>query len=82
MHQLEHVTPLMEVLHPGCELLFAFDNSQNHHALKSDALSANGPNLNGGKNMLPLRDTQYYSMVTNDVVQQGMQFENGAQKVI
>ena len=48
--QLKHVIPVFEKIHPNCELLLCFDNSQNHHAKAPDALVANRLNLkDGGK---------------------------------
>lgn len=38
--QLDDVIPLFQYYHPDCELLFAFDNSNNHKAMKPDALVA------------------------------------------
>ena len=49
--QLESIIPLATRLHPNCQLLFGFDNSQNHHARRPDALCAQNLNLSdGGKN--------------------------------
>ena len=31
--------PIFRVLHPDCDGLFMFDNSQNHHAKPPDALA-------------------------------------------
>lgn len=48
---------IFKVLHPDCDGLFMFDNSQNHHAKPPDALSVNVINLkDGGKNSRPMRD--------------------------
>jgi hypothetical protein len=53
----EKVFPIFKVLHPDCDGLFMFDNSQNHHAKPPDALSVNVLNLkDGGKNSRPMRD--------------------------
>jgi hypothetical protein len=35
----EKVLPIFRVLHPNCDGVFLFDNSQNHHAKTPDALS-------------------------------------------
>ena len=49
--------PIFRILHPDCDGLFMFDNSQNHHAKPPDALSVNIINLkDGGKNSKPMRD--------------------------
>jgi len=59
-NQLQAVIPLFELYHPDCELLFAFDNSQNHHAKSKDALVANRLNLSDGGISIPLqRDTTF-----------------------
>jgi hypothetical protein len=51
--QFEEVAPIFESHHPGCKLVFTFDNSQNHHAKAPGGLCAKtmlkGP---GGKNQL------------------------------
>lgn len=58
--QLTKVIPLFESLHPDCQLLFAFDNSQNHHAMAPDALVVNRLNLSdGGAHVSNMRDTVY-----------------------
>jgi hypothetical protein len=50
-------------MHPGCKAIFAFDNSQNHHAKPPDGLCVNRMNLSdGGKNvdlMPPLRNGKF-----------------------
>ncbi len=53
--QLEMVIPLFQHVHPNCQLLFAFDNSQNHHAKRPDALVANRLNLSDGGASVPLQ---------------------------
>ena len=67
--------PLFEDLRRNCDLVFAFDNSQNHHAnaRSPDALCANDMILgDGGKNTKPKRDGYYgvnntvQSMITAD----------------
>jgi hypothetical protein len=42
------VIPIFKILHPDCDGLFVFDNSQNHHAMAPDALVAERINLNDG----------------------------------
>lgn len=55
--QLEKVVLIFKVLHPDCDALFMFDNSQNHRALPPDALNAKVlPIKDGGKNVKPQRD--------------------------
>jgi hypothetical protein len=44
----EKAMPIFKILHPGCDALFAFDNSQNHHAMAPDALVASQLILNDG----------------------------------
>jgi hypothetical protein len=54
---VEKAFPIFRILHPDCDGLFMFDNSQNHHAKPPDALSVNIINLkDGGKNSKPMRD--------------------------
>ena len=58
--QLQDAIPLIEEIHPNCELYFIFDNSKNYHARRQDGLSAGQLNLSdGGKNVPKLRDTIY-----------------------
>ena len=72
---------MFEKIHPNCELLLCFDNSQNHHAKAPDALVANRLNLKDGGKDVPLMKKTYYTKVgTNEVVQQSMQTANGVQK--
>ena len=43
VQQLEDdVIPIFELLHPGCQALFIFDQSSNHNAYVSDALRVTG----------------------------------------
>eukprot|EP00474_Spongospora_subterranea_P004962 CRZ05420.1 hypothetical protein [Spongospora subterranea] len=48
----EKAIPIFKILHPSAVALFAFDNSQNHHAMAPDALVASRLNLSdGGKHV-------------------------------
>src|SRR6266542_5856407 len=51
LEQVEYkAIPIFEALFPNCIVVFAFDNSSNHLAYRSDALIANRMNLRpGGK---------------------------------
>jgi hypothetical protein len=52
----ERALPIFKALHPGCDALFAFDNSQNHRARAPDALIASRLNVSdGGKSVKPTR---------------------------
>jgi hypothetical protein len=58
--QIEDIDELVKHLHPDCDIVYLFDNSQNHHARRPDALWADNLNLSdGGKNTKPLRDTTW-----------------------
>ena len=61
VNQVERlVMPIFNVLHPGCDALFMFDNSQNHHALPPDALNAKIlPLKDNGVNVKPQRNGWY-----------------------
>ena len=49
--QLEDVIRIFDILHPGAQALFLFDNSSNHHAKAPNGLCADNHNLSdGGKN--------------------------------
>ena len=62
--QIEDISDLVKFLHPGCVIVFIFDNSQNHHARRPDALWAANLNLSdGGKNIKPLRNTTWNGVV-------------------
>lgn len=71
--QVEDCIPLFEAIHPNCEMLFAFDNSQNHHAAPPDALKVSKFTLNDKKQTIKdpilLRDTQFIDSEGN-IVQQ------------
>jgi hypothetical protein len=85
------VAPLFED-HPDhydCELVFAFDNSQNHHAMAPDALVASRLNLSdGGKSVPLMHDTAYPASFqvghrrVHRMISQAMQFPDGLQKGI
>jgi hypothetical protein len=77
----ERAIPIFRILHPGCDGLFAFDNSQNHHAMAPDALVASKLNLtDGGKHVSLMRSGWYYdgdvkvvhSLQTHEGVQKGI----------
>ena len=72
MQQLnDDVFDIMEGLHPDKELVFCFDNSQNHHAKSPDCLM----NLSDGGAQPKLRDStwngQHFSMRNNEGLQKG-----------
>jgi hypothetical protein len=53
----ERAMPIFKILHPGCDVFFAFDNSQNHHAMAPVTLVASRLNLNdGGKHVMTTRN--------------------------
>jgi hypothetical protein len=75
----ERAIPIFKILHPGCDALFAFNNSQNHHAMAPDALVANRLDLsNGVKNVKLQRDGWY--MVDSVKVNHALKTINGVQK--
>ena len=77
--QVQEVIPLFEALHPDCELLFMFDNSQNHHKKSPDGLCVNVLNLSdGGKNTPKLRNGWF--IVNGQRQDFQMQNEYGVQK--
>ncbi len=98
VQQLEEVIPLFKSVHPDCELLFAFDNSQNHHAKASDALVASRLNKSdGGVGVKVMRDTSYnievIDPITNEVrevsvaqemfvMHQGNKIAKGVQRIL
>ena len=43
---LQNVIPLLQQIHPNCQLVFVFDNSSTHGCWPADALDANVLNLN------------------------------------
>ena len=58
IEQLEKVIEIFKQMHPDCELLFLFDNSQNHHKKAPDGLDADSMNLNPGGKQKRMRDTK------------------------
>ena len=72
--------PIFKILHPGCDGLFLFDNSQNHRSLPSDALRASALNLSdGGKNVQKQRSGWFID--DNGIrITQTMQRPDGVQK--
>ncbi len=81
VNQLQVVIPLFEATHPNCDLVFAFDNSQNHHAYAPDALVASRMVLkDGGKNAPLLRNGYYHK--NGELVLQPMQLPDGSPKGI
>jgi hypothetical protein len=81
-HLIEQVKtkaiPIFEALFPNCIALFAFDNSSNHAAFKSDALVASRMNLKPGRKQPKMRNTvfspnnQHQSMVNENGEPKGM----------
>ena len=72
--------PIFKILHPGCDGLFLFDNSQNHRSLPPDALRASALNLSdGGKNVQKQRSGWFID--DNGIrITQTMQRPDGVQK--
>src|SRR2546421_9985020 len=70
--------PIFETMFPDCIGLFAFDNSSNHAAFKSDALVASKMNLKSGGKQPKMKDTIFglnnrpQSMINNDGEPKGM----------
>jgi hypothetical protein len=80
VQQLNKVIPLFKLKHPDCDLIFAFDNSQNHHAMAPDALVANRLNKSdGGKNIPKLRNGKYHDGTIHEMQ---LNDENNTQKGI
>ena len=72
--------PIFQIVHPNCDGLFAFDNSQNHHAVAPDALVATKLNLgDGGKNISLTRSGWFFDE-RGEKVEQRMQTSDGIQK--
>jgi len=77
----EKAIPIFEIMHPGCDALFAFDNSQNHRAMTPDALVASRLNLrDGGKHVQKTRNGWFLD--ADGRVEQEMQNAAGVQKGI
>ena len=53
--------PIFETLFPNCIALFAFDNSSNHVAYRSDALVASRMNLKPEGKQPKMKDTTFGS---------------------
>jgi transposase len=76
-------------LHPNKTAIFAFDNSQNHHAMADNALIASRLNLSdglkaasgGSRKRVIMRNGYYYDDDDNKIVQ-SMMNEDGGQKGI
>jgi len=72
------VIPIFEILFPNCIGLFAFDNSSNHAAFKSNALVANKMNLKPRRKQPKMKDTifrsnnQHQSMINDAGEPKGM----------
>lgn len=69
--------PIFKILHPNCDGLFIFDNSQNHHAKSPDALNVSKMNLSdGGVNQRLMRNGWYIDN-TGARIDQRMVLEDG-----
>jgi len=78
--QLQRCEPLFKALHPGCELVIAFDNSMTHHARKPGGLDASLLNLSdGGAKVQNQRDTVWKDSEGVEH-EQKMQTDKGVQK--
>lgn len=77
VQQFANVIPIFKDLHPDCDLVFAFDNSQNHHAMADNALVASRLNLSDGGSFL-LRETTF--VLDGEERIQSMQLPGGKQK--
>ena len=78
---LHRAIPIFNILHPDCEGLWLFDNSQNHRARAVDALQTTTLNLNdGGKNAKEMHPTWYVS-ASGERKEQLMVHPNGVREV-
>ena len=78
----DRAIPIFRILHPYCDGLFAFDNSQNHHAMAPDALVASKLNLgDGGRNVSQLRNGWFIDE-SGEKVEHCLQTSDGVQKGI
>ena len=79
VRQCKDVFELIEKLHPESVILFAFDNSMNHHKRAPDGLDASLlPLKDDGKNAPKMRNTEF---LQNGVrINQQMQTSSGGQK--
>ena len=77
----EDAIPIFELLHPGCQALFLFDQSSNHNAYASDALRVTGmrkePEFCGAAdseqcNNHKYRDGYYIDPNTGETIKQSM----------
>ena len=72
--------PIFKILHPRCDGLFLFDNSQNHRSLPPDALRASCLNLSDGGKNVQMQRTGWYIDDNGIRVNQSMQRADGVQK--
>ena len=71
--QFENAIEIAEKLHPGCDLLFVFDNASSHKAFAANALLVNKMNLGPGKVIgCNMRSGWYIDPQTKAVVEQPM----------
>jgi hypothetical protein len=69
--------PMFSVLHPNCDGIFLFDNSQNHHAKPPDALSAAKMNLTDGDASQLLMRNGWFSNSNRERIEQKMVLDDG-----
>ena len=74
------VMPLFKVLHPDCDALIMFENSQNHHAFAPDALVENRLNKRDGGKRVHLTRRGWYYGKSGEKIDQFMQNHKGEQK--
>ena len=80
--QLQLASPLFEERHPGCQLVFAFDNSMSHHKRAPDGLDAYLlPLKDNGKNVPSMRATTFINTL-GEVEQQSMQYTDDGGNVV
>ena len=76
------IIPIAKYLHPGAELHFIFDRSQNHLARAPDAVVPTRISLSDNGKRRPMRSTARVSFdgLTSTVTMQNYQYENGTNK--
>jgi hypothetical protein len=81
--QTKELIPLVKLLHPDCDILFAFDNSMTHHKRAPNGLQVSElwPLKDNGKNAPLMRDTAFVNR-NNEIVFQSMVTETGGSKGI
>ena len=83
IHQVKtKLMPILKILHPGCDALVLFDNSQNHRSLPPDTVQASFLDLSDGGKLEAKQRSGWFLDTNGNRVIQPIQRPDGVQNAV